>query len=145
MAQPIPEVHPHPRDNAPTEMDVVRRVAGIATALALPLGVYAGVTSGRVQALSVLLGTVVGVGNFWVLAWLLRRVISPGSDMDKLRTGVLLTVKMAGLYGFLWALWSHAGVSAGWFMVGMSSCVLALLVSGAWPSSSPAPTDSENP
>ncbi len=149
MSPLAPSVPVHPQDTAPTEMDLVRRVAVIAAALALPLGVYAGVTSGRVQGLSVLLGAVVGVGNLWALAWLLRRVISAGSDTDKLRTGVLLTVKMAGLYGFLWVLWSRAWVSAGWFMVGMSGCVLALLVSGAWPMSSPpsspAPKDRENP
>ena len=132
-----------------TEMILVRRVALVATVLGAAAALYAVVTAGVVPAFSVVFGTAVGVGNFWAFAWLLRRVVTVGADTDTFRAGMLLVLKMVLLFGFVWVIWSLSWVSPVWFMVGVSCCVLSLLVSGIWPappsSSTPDDTDKGNP
>lgn len=131
----------NPGERMDAEMILVRRIALVAVVLGALATVFALVTAGGIPGLSVALGTAVGMANLWALAELLGRIFKPGSDTSKARASALLVAKMVLLYAVVGVILTRPWVSAGWFMVGITACVIAIVAAGLWPSPPSGPND----
>lgn len=73
-------------------------------------------------ALAVAIGTVVSSINLCVMAWTIKKMLDAGRDGGTSATawGLLLTLKMLVLIGFIWWLIAYVNVNAVGFTVGFS-------------------------
>lgn len=120
-----------PEDNAETpERQILRRIGIASAVLGGACALWNLVYLGPLAALSAALGTLTGIGNLWVLATLVTRLLSP--DTNKQRAGILLVAKAAGLFALAGLIVSRPWVHGGSFMAGFTAVVLAIGVGGLW-------------
>ena len=120
-----------PEDNAETpERQILRRIGIASAVLGGACALWNLVYLGPLAALSAALRTLTGIGNLWVLATLVTRLLSP--DTNKQRAGILLVAKAAGLFALAGLIVSRPWVHGGSFMAGFTAVVLAIGVGGLW-------------
>lgn len=76
-------------------------------------------------------GVIIGMANFYGLAWIVRRLLKvSASEGSKRRVGLLLAVKLVATLALIWLVIFLFGLDIHGFVLGFSAVVMAMLIGG---------------
>ena len=127
-----------PTHHAPTvDPALARRIVGVAAMTGVASLAWAGSAAGVRGALVSLLGTVIGLGNLWMLARLALRLLDPNVEAGKGAAVALLLGKSTALFAVVILLLTRPWVHAGSLLAGLGSVIAAICVGALWETLTP--------